>query len=287
MSELFSLLKSLLVFFVFILILAVCGLVYRHYEKIYPSTQDATLQANILPISTNISERVSAVLVANDTLVKQNQILFTLDNTQETIAYQKALVLAQQDSDTYQRNLELIKSGAVTQEAVEAAQTALQASKANVASAKYNLDNTVVRAPYAGVVTNFYVQKGQYLSPTMIVGGLVIAHSAWIQANILEPFLEKIRVGQLTTFEFRMYPGIKFKGVVEDIGYGVQTASITTDGTLAYVDFDYNWVYLSKRFPVRIKVLSDDPFDTTPFRVGATVNVHINTEKYVQSTHTE
>ena len=79
-----------------------------------------------------------------------------------------------------------------------------------------------------------------------------------------------------------MYPGIKFYGVVESVGYGIQTEA-TMNGTLPTVEPRFNWVYLSKRFPVRIKVLSEDPFKTTPFRVGATVDVTINTEKYVRN----
>ena len=142
----FETLKSLAVFLLFVLILCLVGYIYKHHEEIVPSTEDASLQADIIPVSTNISGRVDQVLVGNNTLVQENQILFTLDNTREEIEHKKTLAQAKLDADTYQRYLKAGAAAGILPEKLENVHTAMQVSAANVLRTKYNLDNTTIRA---------------------------------------------------------------------------------------------------------------------------------------------
>jgi multidrug efflux system membrane fusion protein len=62
-------------------------------------------------------------------------------------------------------------------------------------------------------------------------------------------------------------PGRRFDGVVESIGYGVSPDESSRANGLPQIDHTLNWVHLSARFPVRVRV--EHP-DARLFRVGAT-----------------
>lgn len=280
MKDLWAIAKSLSFFLAFILLLIVLGLVYRAYEKRHPSTYDATLQAAIISLSPDIAGRVNKVFFKNNMLVNAGDTLFTLEDVQQQSNYQQALANAQKSIDDYNRYAQLNKTiGTISAQNFENARIQMQIDTATLASKKDLLDHTRIRAAQSGVLANFYVQVGQYVTPGVSLGSLLITHSAWLQANILEPFLQYIKIGQPVNFSLRMYPGVHFKGIVEGIDYAIATdAQVSAGAPLANVPADYNWVYLPKRFPIRIKVLSANNA-VTPFRVGASAYVEINTTK--------
>jgi multidrug efflux system membrane fusion protein len=63
------------------------------------------------------------------------------------------------------------------------------------------------------------------------------------------------------------HPDRKFSGVVESIGYGVFPEDGNVAQGLPNIDRTLNWVHLSSRFPVRIRVENPDSF---LFRIGST-----------------
>jgi multidrug efflux system membrane fusion protein len=69
------------------------------------------------------------------------------------------------------------------------------------------------------------------------------------------------------------YPGRRFRGVVQGIGWAIhQDDGATVDG-LPAVRQTLNWVRLANRIPVRILLEERDP--ARPFRMGTTAVVTI------------
>jgi multidrug efflux system membrane fusion protein len=62
------------------------------------------------------------------------------------------------------------------------------------------------------------------------------------------------------------HPDRKFSGRVESIGYGVFPEDGSVAGGLPKIEHTLNWVHLSSRFPVRVRVENPDP---SLFRIGA------------------
>jgi multidrug efflux system membrane fusion protein len=63
------------------------------------------------------------------------------------------------------------------------------------------------------------------------------------------------------------HPDREFKGVVESVGYGVFPEDGKTAAGLPDIQRTLNWVHLSARFPVRVRIEDPDP---NLFRIGAT-----------------
>jgi len=63
------------------------------------------------------------------------------------------------------------------------------------------------------------------------------------------------------------HPDRKFNGIVDGIGFGVFPEDGAVSDGLPNIDRTLNWVHLSSRFPVRIRVTDPDP---VLFRIGST-----------------
>jgi len=64
--------------------------VYWHHQSLYPSTDDAYVQANIVNVSAQIDGPVEGIFVNNYQNVKKGQLLFTLDPRPFQIAVEQA-----------------------------------------------------------------------------------------------------------------------------------------------------------------------------------------------------
>lgn len=75
---------------VLILIGIFAGILYFRHQALYPSTDDAYVQAHIANIAPQVSGKVQKVFVQQNQMVKQGQILFTIDPTSYRINQEKA-----------------------------------------------------------------------------------------------------------------------------------------------------------------------------------------------------
>ena len=155
---------------------------------------------------------------------------------------------------------------------VEAANAQVKQAEAQVANAKNNVDYTDIVASVNGFVSNMYLTKGQYVAVGQQVFGLVDNDSWWIDANFKETDLERVKESQPVEIKLDMYSHSKYKGTVQSLSY----ASGTTFSLLPPQNATGNWVKVTQRFTIRIKVENNPKF---PLRVGASADVQIDTTK--------
>jgi multidrug resistance efflux pump len=150
------------------------------------------------------------------------------------------------------------------------------AAKVEVDDAKLNLQYCEVRATVEGWVTNLNTNVGAFVKVGDTLFSLVQNTEWWVMANFLETEIEQIRVGQEVAVYIYAYPGHRFKGTVQGIGWALYQANGATQQSLPDVKPTLNWVRLAQRFPVRITL---EPFDAQyPYRMGATVTAIVKTE---------
>jgi multidrug efflux system membrane fusion protein len=144
-----------------------------------------------------------------------------------------------------------------------------------VKSARYNLDNCRVYAPFDARVTNFTISEGAYAHVGQQVFTLIDARTWWAIGNFREGSLQKIMPGMRADVYVLSKPDVRFSGVVDSIGFGV-TPDADVFGTLAPglpdVQRTLNWVHLASRYPVRVRVKEPPP---DLFRVGESAVVII------------
>jgi RND family efflux transporter MFP subunit len=150
-------------------------------------------------VSAQITGTLTQVLIEEGASVKAGQVIAQLEDSglhaalevaranakasQAQVAQARAQ-LAQAQSDA-QRQDELVAKGMVTRQAAEQSRTAVtaaaallearnreaDAARAQESQARVNFDYTVIRAPFAGVVTEKAAQVGEIVSPLSAGGG--------------------------------------------------------------------------------------------------------------------
>ena len=140
------------------------------------------------------------------------------------------------------------------------------AAAAKVDKARLDLERCRVLAPFDAYVTNMNISEGAYAHPGAAIFTLVDTRTWWVVANYRESELKSIHCDGHVDVFLMGHPDRKFSGVVESIGYAVFPEDGKVSGGLPEVDKTLNWVHLSSRFPVRIRVEHPDP---ALFRIGA------------------
>jgi membrane fusion protein, multidrug efflux system len=131
-----------------------------------------------------------------------------------------------------------------------------------IETARYNLANCRVYAPFTARVTNLTISEGAYAHVGQQVFTLIDARTWWAVANFREGELQHIAPGMPADVYLLSRPNVRFSGVVEGIGFGV-TPDEDLIGRLAPglpdVQRTLNWVHLASRYPVRVRVQNPPP----------------------------
>lgn len=131
-----------------------------------------------------------------------------------------------------------------------------------VKSARYNLGNCRVFAPFDARVTNLTISEGAYAHVGQQIFTLIDTRTWWAIGNFREGTLQQIAPGMRADVYVLSKPSIRFSGVVDSIGFGV-TSDPDVVGRLAPglpdVQRTLNWVRLASRYPVRVRVKDPPP----------------------------
>ena len=102
------------------------------------------------------------------------------------------------------------------------AQRGLEAARTGVVVAQRSLDDTVIRAPFAGIVTEKSAQPGEMVSPVSAGGGftrtgigtIVDMDSLEVEVDVSENFINRVRPQQPVTIKLNAYPDWDIPGSV-------------------------------------------------------------------------
>jgi membrane fusion protein, multidrug efflux system len=144
-----------------------------------------------------------------------------------------------------------------------------------VETARYNLNNCRVYAPFDARVTNLTISEGAYAHVGQQVFTLIDARIWWAIGNFREGTLQHIEPGMRADVFLTSRPDRRFDGVVDSIGFGT-TPDPDVFGRLEPglpdAQRTLNWVHLASRYPVRVRVQDPPP---GLFRVGESAVVEI------------
>jgi membrane fusion protein (multidrug efflux system) len=145
-------------------------------------------------------------------------------------------------------------------------------AKSGVDNAQRDYNDSIVTAPFDGVVTNVdALQVGSYLQASQAAFSLVSTTHMWVEASPKETELTYTKVGQPATITVDTYPGVEWKGVVDSLS----PASGSSFSLLPAQNTTGNWVKVVQRIPIRVRI--DDMAGKPPLRVGMSVTVDVDT----------
>lgn len=145
----------------------------------------------------------------------------------------------------------------------------LKQAQAIFASAKFNYENTTIKAPVDSTVVRLVVQTGENLSAGQVILSLCDLKSIWITANIDESKIGRVVKGQSVDIKIDAYPGQTFKGEVEAVGNATQSSF----SLLPSENSSGNYTKVIQRVPIKIAVTSNGPL----LKPGMSANIKIHT----------
>ncbi|WP_313030234.1 HlyD family secretion protein [Brucella sp.] len=275
--------------FLTLVMVTMAGLLGWHLWDYYmnaPWTRDGKIRADVVRLAPDVSGLVSEVLVHDNQDIKQGDVIFRIDQARYKLALQQAeaklasskaaLDMANRDLTRYRK----LNDTTVTQQKMEQIETTTMQAEATYRLAELdhdlaslNLERSSVKAPVNGVITNFSLQPGDYVTTGSAVTALVDTDSFYVSGYFEENKLERINIGDPVVIDV-MGSKLKLKGQVEGIAGGIEDRE-RSDSTslLANVSPTFNWVRLAQRVPVRVK-LEDVP-QGVHLVAGRTVSVSV------------
>jgi multidrug efflux system membrane fusion protein len=160
--------------------------------------------------------------------------------------------------------------------AADANNPEIRVAVAVLEGAELELSYATVTASVNGYVTDLDISTGSYASVGSPMLSLVNTDSWRVMAYYKETQLEHIRPGQPASVYLPAYPGVRFEGSVQGIGWGVEQQD--GDGArgptgVPSVTPTVDWVRMAQRFPVHIMIPDDDPQHALRKGMRATVRI--------------
>ena len=186
----------------------------------------------------------------------------------EAIAAENPGALSQADRDRAVTALAQAEAGVISAEAelekaketlgVEGkANPAIKAAVAALAQAEFNLANTMIRAPRAGIIGDLQLTEGHFAAAGQPLATFISAQDVWVRADMRENNLGRMKVGDRAEIALDVAPGRIFEGHVASISFGVETGQ-PARGALPTSEQTQGWLQDPQRFPVIIRFDSDD-----------------------------
>ena len=177
-----------------------------------------TAKANeSVSISVQQTDVVQALHFDDGQVVKQGQLLITLNSREEQARVNELLVNLSEAKRQLKRISNLAKENAASAQLLDEQQARVKALKAQLEVAKSRLAELEVKAPFAGQLGIRQVSVGALLRPGDVVTTLDDLHLVKLDFSISEQHLASLAIGQQLIASSVAYPGENFSGKVASI----------------------------------------------------------------------
>jgi RND family efflux transporter MFP subunit len=140
--------------------------------------------------------------------------------------YRTARDTARAQVNAARQQLEVaINTARQSNQAVQSAQAGVESARAAVAIAQEAVANTVIRAPYAGYVSNRPVAIGEYVTPASVVATILRTNPIKLQLLVPEGDAPHITPGMGVSLEVDAFRDRKFAGRVSAVNPAIDPAS--------------------------------------------------------------
>lgn len=172
-----------------------------------------------IPLGFKIGGVVTRVLVDDGASVQRGQVLAMLDLREIDAAVNKAQVAVDKAQRDQQRVQRLAADSVATLAQAQDAMSALDAARADLASARVNREYAIITAPEAGVVLQRLVTPGSNVgagTPVLMLAGS--RRGRVLRAGLPDRDALRVQVGDPAEVLFDALPGRRFAGKVILVG---------------------------------------------------------------------
>ena len=190
-------------------------------------------------VAANVSGRITATYVERGQKVTNGQVMAVVDSRAAGFSAAAAVAQSQaaetqvvQAKSECERADTLFAQGAIPKAEFDRmkSQCTAQLYQANAARAQADLagklaGDTIIRAPFDGIVGERYVNVGEYVTPASRVASVFAVHPARVTISVPEPAVGQVKVGQTLNVNVSSYPDEAFPAEVKFVSPALRTAT--------------------------------------------------------------
>lgn len=206
-------------------------------KEIIPAVLEAqgnTLANESVILTASAQDKVVEIDFDDGTAVKKGDVIVRLECDLEEAALKQAeLDLAEAEREL-ERNRQLYEASASSRKEFDTHVTNRDRAKILVESARTQLEDRVVTAPFDGILGKRQISLGALVSPGTKIATLDDITRIKVDFTVPEKYLPRLARDQHFTAESIAYPGVKFTGKLSDVGVRLNsvTRSVEVRGIL-------------------------------------------------------
>ena len=177
-----------------------------------------TARANeSIEIQPRIASLVERVFFEEGQLVQAGDLLVELENSEIKAGLALAEAELSESRSLFNRSKSLADSQAISASNLEQLLAQVQVNQAQVEAAKARLDNTIIRAPFAGRIGLRRVSPGSYVNTDTVITTLDDVSRIKLEFSVPETFIRTVREGLTIKAHSLVFPERIFEGSVASI----------------------------------------------------------------------
>lgn len=172
--------------------------------------QEATIVSKVRGI-------LNEIYVEEGDVVQAGQVLAKLEEDQYRIEVARAKATLDRLYNDFVRNKELYDRNLISAEAFQNSQFEYEAQKSAYELAELNLENTAIKSPISGVISERFVKVGNMIGTDQKAFRVTDFNPLQAILYVPEHEMSKIRRGQVARLQADAFPGRVFEGRIERI----------------------------------------------------------------------
>jgi multidrug resistance efflux pump len=239
-------------------------------QGLTPASVQGGITGRIVEIAPQVSGRVIMVKAEPNVTVDEGALLFSIDPVlfeSRIDELEARLELARLRLEQYQ---ELAAGRAGTEFQVQQSRAEVKQLEALLVGARFDLENTDVRAPGRGMVPRMFLQPGMQVSPSRSVLTFIDTAELVIGAQFQQKSLINVKPGDKAMVNFPALPGQVFEAQVIGIPGAIGNTQLIASGQLASVE----QLNTTRLYPIFITLPEDFPDELRKVGLAASVTIH-------------
>lgn len=243
--------------------------IYLYIASRYVTTDNARVKIANIQVVAAVSGYVAVIYHNDGAQVGASDIVLEIDKQKYIFERDRAKASFEFSKSEYERKSKLIANNFISTEDFHKVKHDFEIAQVDLAKANYNLEKSNVEAKANGILTNFDIKVGDFITEGKPLFNVIDKSDMWVEANFKETDIEYIQSGQSAEITFDTFPGKTWYAKVKNIA----PATGAEFSLLPPQNSSSNWIKVTQRITVKLEFI--DKQDLLQLASGMSAEVKI------------